>query len=527
MVNSPYFMGIDGGTESVRVGVFDREGWPAGLASRSYTLSHPHSGWAEQDPHEWWLSLVAAVREVMSENDIMPEEVAGISVDGTTCTVVALDQYDRVLRPAILWMDVRAADQARRIAETGDAALKYNGFAKVSAEWMPPKALWLKEHEPEIYASATHICEYTDWMTHRLTGEWTASINVASLRWYYDRNNGGFPGSLYHAVGLDDLLEKFPQRVLDMGTVVGGLSKKAAEELGLLPGIPVAEGGGDAMVCTVGMDVLAPGKIALITGSSHAIFGESAQPIYGSGFFGAFTDAVVPGLYVVEGGQVSTGSIIKWFRDNFCGSLVEEAHRQRLGLYDLLNKRAESIPAGSDGLLVVDHWQGNRTPYTDPEARGMIWGLTLKHDTAHIYRAIVEGICYGTELIFRTLRTYGFQPQQIVACGGPLKSQLWMQIHADVSNLPITFTKVPDAALLGSAILAAVGAGVYPNIQEAAHHMVHMSHRIEPDQQRHEAYQFYVEKYIATYFQMRDLMHDMAQHVATAGRPAATTIHNV
>ena len=127
---------------------------------------------------------------------------------------------------------------------------------------------------------------------------------------------------------------------------------------------------------------------------------------------------------------------------------------------------------------------------------------------------MIEGICYGTELIFQTLRKYGFQPQQIVVSGGPLKSKLWMQIHADVSNLPITYTKVPDAAVLGSAILASVGAGMYANIQEAAHHMVHANYRIEPDQRRHQEYQFYVEKYIATYYQMRDLMHDTTRHVA-------------
>ena len=514
----PYFMGIDGGTESVRVGIFDQDGAPAGFASCAYPLRHPRPGWAEQDPDEWWSALVVATREVMSKNSIPREAIAGISLDATTCTVVALDKQNRPLRPAIIWMDVRAANQARRIAETGDPALKYNGFANVSAEWMPCKALWLKENEPDVYGAAHHICEYADWMIHRLTGEWTASVNIASLRWYYDRNNGGFPTSLYRAAELEDLLDKFPQRMLDMGTVVDGLTREAAEELGLLPGIPVAEGGGDAMVGTVGMDVLTPGKIALITGSSHAVFGESAQPLYGSGFFGSFTDAVIRGLYVVEGGQVSTGSIIKWFRDNFCGSLAQEAQRQGIGLYDLLNKRAAEVPVGSDGLLVLDHWQGNRSPYTDPEARGMIWGLTLKHDAVHIYRAIIEGICYGTELIFQTLREHGFQPQQIVACGGPLKSQLWMQIHADVSNLPITFTKVPEAAVLGSAILAAVGAGAYPDIQDAASHMVHSSHRIEPDLVRHREYQFYVEKYIATYHQMRDLMHETVRHVAERGK---------
>lgn len=514
MASSPYFLGIDGGTESVRVALFDREGTQVGGASHTYALKHPHPGWAEQNPDEWWASLVAAFRDMMCNSSITPNEIAGISLGCTTCTVVVLDKYDRVLRPAIMWMDVRAVEQARRIAETGDAALKYNGFANVSAEWMPCKALWLKKHEPDIYRAATRICEYTDWITYRLTGEWTASINIASLRWYYDRNNGGFPVSLYQAIELDDLIEKFPPKVLDMGTVVGGLSKKAAEELGLPHGIPVAEGGADSMVGTVGLNVLAPGKIALITGSSHTIVGVSEQALYGPGFFGAFPDAVVPGLYVLEGGQVSTGSIVKWFRDNFCGGLLAEANRRGIDLYELLNQRAEHLPVGSDGLLVLDHWQGNRTPYTDSEARGIIWGLTLKHDATHIYRAIIEGICYGTELTFRTLRQYGFEPQQIVACGGSLQSQLWMQIHADVSNLPLTFTSVSNAAVLGSAILAAVGAGLYPTIQEAASRMAHTRHRIEPDQQRHKAYQFYVEKYIATYLQMRSLMQDVAQSVA-------------
>src|SRR5207237_4401969 len=286
MVSGPYFLGIDGGTEGVRVAIFDREGMQVGFASHTYALKHPRPGWAEQVPDEWWSSLVAAFREMMSKSSIAPNEIAGLSLDCTTCTVVALDKYDRVLRPAIIWMDVRAAEQARRVANTGDAALKYNGFAKVSAEWMPCKALWLKENEPDIYSAATHICEYTDWMTHRLTGEWTASINIASLRWYYDRDNDGFPASLYQAVGLDDLLEKFPQKVLDMGTVVGGLSKKAAEELGVPPGIPFAAGGGASIVGTVGLNVLAPGKIALITGSSHTIFSEPAEPIHGPGFFG-------------------------------------------------------------------------------------------------------------------------------------------------------------------------------------------------------------------------------------------------
>lgn len=517
-MQEPYLIGIDGGTESVRVGIFDSVGHPVNFASREYSLKHPRPGLAEQDPAEWWTSLVAAVRRAVSESGISPQAIASISLDCTSCTVVALDERDRVLRPAIIWMDVRAADQAGRISETGDPALKYNGYGKVSAEWMPCKALWIKENEPETYAAANRLCEYTDWMIHRLTGEWTASINTTSIRWYYDRNENGFPEGFYESIGLGDLLEKFPKRVLDMGAVAGELRMEAAEELGLPAGIPVAEGGADAFVAMVGLNVLTPGKMALITGSSHLMLGQTVQPIYGKGFFGSYTDAVVPGQYTVEGGQVSTGSVVKWFKDRFCSEEEEEARSQGISVYDLLNERAAKLSPGSEGLVVLDYWQGNRTPYTDPEARGMIWGLSLKHDATHIFRAILEGVCYGTEHILRTLRSNDFRAEEMVAAGGATNSQLWMQIHADVSNVPIVFTEVADAPALGSAILAAVGANIYPGIQEAAQNMVHIERRLEPDQERHDIYKFYVDKYIETYPRMQELMHEVVKHVAQEGR---------
>jgi ribulokinase len=514
MAEGPYLLGVDGGTESVRVGIFDRGGNPVVFAGQTYALHHPRPGWAEQDPVEWWSSLLTATKKAMSEGAVSPEEIAGISCDTTTCTVVALDGRDEVLRPAIIWMDVRAADQARRVQETGDPALKYNGFGSVSAEWMPCKALWLKENEPETYENAKHICEYQDWMTHRLTGEWTASINNTSFRWYYDRDEGGWPESLYESIGIGEVLKKFPQKVLDMGTVVGSLRREAAEELGLPEGIPVAEGGGDAFVAMVGLDVLEPGKTALITGSSHVMVGQAAEPIHGAGFFGAFTDGVVPGQYTIEGGQVSTGSVVAWFKNRFAKAATEEAARRGGDPYDVLNEWAAEIPPGSEGLVVLDYFQGNRTPYTDPLARGVMWGLSLRHGEGHIFRAIIEGVCYGTEHIFRTMREHEFEPKEIVAAGGPTKSDLWMQMHADVSNLPISFTMVGDAPALGSAILAAVGAGIYPDVQVAAKNMVHVERTIEPDPQRHEEYRFYVDKYVETYPKMKDLMHDVVQHVA-------------
>ena len=514
----PYALGIDFGTESVRVGIFDMEGTPLVFTGEVYGLSHPYPGWAEQDPDEWWDCLVKATRRAVDESGVAPEEIVGLSVDATTCTVVALDRQNRLLRPAIMWMDVRAADQARRVAETKDPALKYNGYARVSAEWMPSKALWLKENEPDTYESAARICECLDWVTYRLTGEWTASINIASFRWYYDRDEGGFPESLYSTLGLDDLLEKLPQEVLDMGKVVGELRREVAEELGLPGGIPVAEGGGDAFVALVGLDVLEPRKMALITGSSHVIVGQSAEPKHGAGLFGAFTDGIVPGQYSVEGGQASTGSVIKWFKDKFAKGAAEEAARREMDPYEVLGEWAAEVPPGSEGLMVLDYFQGNRTPHTDPEARGVMWGLSLRHGEGHVFRAIMEGICYGTEDILRRMRENDFEPTEGVVCGGPTKSDLWMQMHADVSNLPISFTRVPEAPTLGSAILGAVGAGVYPDVHEAARNMVHVEGGIEPNQEAHEEYKFYVDKYAETYPRMKELMHEVSHHVASQNR---------
>jgi ribulose kinase len=189
--------------------------------------------------------------------------------------------------------------------------------------------------------------------------------------------------------------------------------------------------------------------------------------------------------------------------------------------YEILNEMAYDVSIGSDGLVVIDYFQGNRTPHTDSQVRGMMWGLSLSHTEGHIFRAIIEGICYGTEHILRTMRDQDFEPRMNVVSGGPAKSELWMQMHADVSNVPISLTKVSEGPVLGAAMLAAVGAGVYPDVQTAAEHMVHIERTIEPNSEAHEEYQFYVDRYVETYPQMKELMHKTVKHEASRNQPAA------
>jgi ribulokinase len=507
-------LALDGGTESARAALFSLDGHLLASHAVPYPLRHARPGWAEQHPSDWWQSIVQAVQGVLRDSAVAADDIIAISGDFTSCTVVFLDAAFEPLRPAIIWMDVRAAEEARQIAASGYEALKYNGYGNVSAEWMPCKALWVKQHEPDVWARTRYLGEYNDWFMHRLTGEWAGSVNNVSLRWYYDGNAGGFPRDFYEGIGLGDALDKFPSRILRLGEVVGSLRPAAAAALGLRAGIPVGQGGADALVAMIGLGVVEPGKMAFILGSSHLHLGQSAHAFHGKGMFGAYTDCALPGLYVVEGGQISTGSVVRWFRDNFCGGYANRAATSS-EIYSMLNDEAAHIPPGSEGLIVLEYWQGNRTPYVDPEARGMMWGFTLAHTPSHLFRAIIEGIAYGTEHILRTFRQHDYAVHELVATGGPTKSRLWMQIHADVSNVPIKLTEAGDAAaLLGSAALAAVAAGVYASPQEAAAHMVRIRDTIIPNAEANEAYQFYIEKYIASYAPMAELMHATTRHVA-------------
>ena len=507
-----YFIGVDGGTESLRAGVFDARGNPLAFASRPYPTDFPKPSWAEQDPQDWWRALGLSVRQAVLESGVPTSSIAAICLDTTCCSVVALDAAGDPVRPALIWMDVRSGDQAAGIAACGDEALRVNGYGPVSAEWLAPKALWLLENEPENFARAKFVCEYQDYLNFKLTGRMVASLNNASIRWYYDASRGGFQRSLFEKVGLGGLLEKFPSDVLPMGEVIGPLTSGAAEHLGLQLGTPVVQGGADAFVAMIGLGVVKPGRLAFITGSSHLHLGLSERPLHAKGIWGTYPDAVVPGLFTVEGGQTSTGSVIAWLR-----RLLGDS-----GDYSSLTEGAQKLPPGAEGLIVLEHFQGNRTPHTDPDSRGVISGLTLRHGTEHLFRAVLEGVAFGTEEIFATMRRAGYTPEEFVICGGVTRSDLWMQIHADVSGVPLRLTKVADAPALGSAILAAVGAGAFSSIPEACEQMVEFTRTVEPDLNAHAEYQPLLEAYRATYANLKETLHTQAK-IGAGGRQKLET----
>lgn len=508
-----HFLAVDFGTESVRGALFAESGEMVYTVSNNYETFFPQPGWAEQKPSQWWESFLLVIRIIMDDSGVKKDSIVSMAVDTTSCTVLALNKDFVPLRNAIIWMDVRAFDQANRIAGSGMDALKYNGFGSVSAEWMPCKALWLKENEPEVYKNARYICEFEDWINYQLTGEYTGSINNVTVRWYYDSRSGGWPVDFYEKIGLDDLVKKFPENILELGQPIGRLKPELAAITGLSKDTLVVQGGADAYVGVLGLGAVKPGRLAYITGSSHLMIGHTEEGISQKGIFGAFPDCIIPGLYVVEGAQISTGSVLKWFKDQFISRAYEdEAKKKGLSIYDHLSSLAKDIKPGSEGLILLNYWQGNRNPLTDSQARGIIWGLSLKHTPVHVYRAIMEGVAYGTEHIMRHFKDAGFIPKEVYACGGATQSDLWMQIESDVLGIPICLTREPNAPLLGDAVLASYGSGVYSSIEEASLQMVKIKKRIEPDPEKRGVYKYYADKYIATYPQLKDLMHDMLDH---------------
>lgn len=513
-MSKKYVLGIDFGTSSVRVGIFDLQGNEVIFRDKAYELITPKSSYAEQRPEDWWASLSLASKMAINDSGIDPKSIIGIGTDTTACTLVFMGENMEPLQNAIMWMDMRGAQQAQRIAKCGHPILKLNGYGNVSPEWMPCKTLWVKENQPEIYNKTKYILECEDWLGYRLTGSVAKNLNDAAARWYYDNANGGWQPDFYDQIGLEGVMNKIPKNVLKLGDRLGTLTKQAAEDLGLVQGIPVAVGGADAYVAMLGLGAVRPGKAALVTGSSHLFLYLSETEMHANGIFGSYPDAVIEGLHMVEGGQTSTGSIVNWHKNNLCGNIAAEAKETGKSIYDILNREVQKLPIGSNGLICLDYFQGNRTPYTDGEARGLISGLTLMHTPIHIYKALVESICYGTEVIFRNFEKNGARPQEIFVCGGATKSKFWMQTHANVSNVPVNIPKVSEAPTLGSAILGAVVGGEYSDLVTASDNMVKIVDRIEPNVESYEQYKFYVNKYEQLYPLLSDWMHEIAKHEA-------------
>ncbi len=513
---SKYFMGIDMGTGSVRAAIFDEHGTNMAYDVQSYDSIFPKSGWAEQDDKGWWDAIKAAVPNCIKKSGVDPDDILGVACDGTSSTTILLDKDGNTVRTPILWCDVRSAKEAESITELAkdcDAIKFYK--SGVPAESLIPKCMWVKKHEPENWEKTVTIFELTSWIHWKLSGRKTTNMSVAAFRWLYDDKNGGYPKDLYEAIGLSDIIDKFPKDVLKTGTPIGPVDPAIAKELGLSEKTIVVEGTLDAVACMCGVGSVKAGGMALIGGTSSCLFGLTETDFHEPGVNGTYPNLLYDGTSLVEGGQACTGGILTWFRNNLIpGSWTEEAEKRGMNIYDYITEKAKTVPIGCNGLVMIDYFQGNRAPYSDSNARGIFWGLSLSSTTEYIARAVYEGVAYGANHCILAMKDAGYQVKEIFACGGLAESDFWMQMHADIIGIPMYTTKESQSAgCLGNSMIVAVGCGVYKDLQEAASKMVQIDKEFLPNMENHKEYKFYMDRYIDTWPLMKDLIHKTVDHV--------------
>lgn len=501
-------LAIDLGTEGARVGAFSPDGARLATAHVPYPTTYPRHGWAEQDPEAWWSATIEATRKVLA--DAGPEtaaSVTGIGVATTASTVVVVDEAGRSLRPALLWMDSRAHEEARETARHADEhpVLAYSGGAD-AVEWLVPKAMWLARNEPDNYRDAHRIAEAVDYLTWRLTGEWVGSRMNATCKWNYDTPEGRLSARLYDALGVPDLADKLPPEIRPVGEPAGKLHHRAAEELGIGGSPVVAVGGIDAHVSLLACGDPTPGLVSAVAGTSTAIITEVADPVYSPAVWGPYPSALRTGQWLIEGGQVSSGSALTWVAQTALGV-------DRAGLSELI-REAQAVPPVRHGLLALDHFMGNRTPHRDPRLRGAILGLTLGATPAEIYRAVVEAVSYGTRSVLDSWRDAGIPVDRLVLSGGVRHNPLWLQATADVLGRPLDVADSDNMTLRAGAAMAAYAAGEVDTLADGSRVMGAQAHTIEPDPTAVDLYREGYERYQRVTELLRPELHKLAD---TAG----------
>lgn len=495
-----YFMGIDTGTQGVRIAVSDETGKLLFEHEKKWETSFPQVGWAEQNPSDWWNAICGIFQE--AEQSLGREKMGRIRagcVCATSSTVFPVDADGEPMRNALMWMDARSREEMDAINAAGHPVLDYCG-GETSFEWMIPKALWLKRHEPEIYYSCYRIVEQLDWINYRLCGEWSSSICNTTCKWNYVSSLGGYQRDYFEQIGFEDYEDKLVTRVDKIGDRVGYIRPELSEKYGFSKDMEIVQGGIDAHMAMFGLNVLRPGKLGIIMGTSFVHLCLSEEKPEMPGIWGPYDSAVLDHMWLLEGGQISASGLVNWFRENF--HIPGENGNPYARLLDV----PERIPIGADGVTVLDFFQGNRTPYKDASAKGVIYGLNVKHTWEHIYRAVLESVSYGTYNIICNYEKYGYRVDSITACGGVTKDANWMQMISDITGKPVTVNRNSQAGALGCCVAAASAGRRYESFQEAAAHMVIPEKVIRPDMAKHKEYLPYFRKYLKLYENLKDFM---------------------
>ena len=500
---SLYLLGIDIGTSACKVALFSNDGAVAAQASAEYPVYYPSPGWAEQCPVSWWKAVCGAIKKILEESDIPTSSIAGVGIDGQSWSAIPLSKSEGVLSNTPIWMDTRASDICARLRGTiGDQAFFEVSGNPLQPSYSMPKVLWYKENLPDVYKKADTILQSNSYIAYCLTGEVTQDLSQGYGYQCFDIHTGNWNKELCTEIGLR--YELLPE-IVPSHQVIGKVTKNAAAECGLREGTPVVAGGLDAACGTLGAGVLNNGETqeqgGQAGGMSICMDKCIAHPKLILGYH------VVPNRWLLQGGTVGGGGVLRWFEQEFGAEERMRAEEHGTNSFHELGLLAEKVPLGCEGLVFLPYMAGERSPIWNPDAKGVYYGLDYRKTRGHMVRASMEGVVYSLLHNLNTAEEAGAKVSRMRAMGGAANSHFWTQMKSDITGKPIDVPMADTATTLGAAMLAGVGVGLYDSFDDAVKKTVTIKRSHIPDNTHHKTYQETYETYIALYNHLAPLMN--------------------
>ncbi len=471
-------LSVDLGTTSIKQALIDGQGNIAAVSMREYALLTPRVSWVECAPETYWNAFKSGLAELLQTSGANAADIAALGISAQGETLFFMDEDNRPLRNAIVWMDNRAAAEAeeQRARFTDEVCYRTTGQVQFDPCWPAAKVMWVRKNEPEIFSKTRKILLIEDWLIYRLTGELVSEGSLLCSTLYWDINTKKYWPEMLDFIGID---ESCLPRILEPGERVAPIRAEVAAELGLTTGTIVCTGALDQAAGAIGAGNIREGILSENIGAALAICAPMNSPRFDENRVMPLHYFGIKDMYMLH--TFTTGGMaIKWFRDMFCAQEAAVADAVGKSAYAIMDEEAAAIAPGSDGLVALPHLGGSMAPDVNPNAKGVFAGFTLKHTKAHFCRAIMESIGYIIRRNVEALGSMGLRFDELRSLGGGSKSPVWNQIKADIIGAPLVTTHSKEAACLGAAILAGTAVGIFPGVEEAVQAFVHEKHRFEP-----------------------------------------------
>lgn len=455
-----YIIAHDLGTTGNKATLYDREGRLVGSAFYAYGTEYAHTGWAEQNPQDWWEAVCISGKKLLSEAGVARDDIACITFSGQMMGCVPLDENAKPLRNAIIWADTRSLDQAQWVGErvSADDVYHITGH-RLSSSYSLTKMLWLRDHQPEIYKNTYKFVHAKDSIVARMTGAFVTDRSDASSMNLYDINTGVWSDQIVQAVEIDP--GQLPD-IHDSVDVVGYLQASVADDVGVAAGTPVVIGGGDGPCASAGAGVVSEGAAYNYVGSSSWIALATSQPIFDPDKKTFTFGHIVPGMVMPTGTMQAAGASYQWARDQLSAQEVAAGKQLGISEYELMNQQAAKSPAGANGLFFLPYLMGERSPRWNPHARAAFVGLTIRHTRADMIRSVLEGVTYNLRVIMDAFQAQGIDIESMRVIGGGARGRFWNQMMANIYGVPVhRLAILEEATSMGAALAGGVGVGLY------------------------------------------------------------------